>query len=588
MNLKLSDSELQAIGYYKSIGCDACIKNIIDRKKVTQYADGGSVGNIQRVRNSPMQFDSNNAKQVFTLKTGEPVLQVKSTNGKDYNVIRRGDGSYDFFDSKAYVSNETPSVAPLGSFLQTVTPKYESIPNGVLKSTLGIASGVDNYRDLSNSLNNFNQNPSLASTANLAYNTVISLPVLGGLEKVGMKTVPLLSRIINAGSRVFGDELLENTVDYGMDTAVDILGKDSAIKYADGGSIGDPTTPTDPLEQHPRDWLTNWYKNRKLQDQTAQSNLQNEVKTRIANVQNTPMRKDIDSYMNNGNSKGVNLAGDAIAQYNPKDKNIWYNSVVDEYDIGTHELTHASDDIIGSKVNESDKNIIQSNLKPIGSFDKEYYSKLYDNKDADIAELSRKIENKAKALKNKEDLSGDVYDDGEVTIDMFYEDAIDTLSATDKELWSNVASTIKKRDKNYVIDLMMPKEMDGVELSIKNNYLKDAFVTKGEYLNEAARNHENIKSYYNSYISDPKEAHARLMDIRRNLDLKPDQIVTEKDIENAKKDGSINIDAYKELIKVAKDGDKSIIEMLNKVSDVAPIKPTDILAKYRKNKIGIV
>lgn len=72
----------------------------------------------------------------------------------------------------------------------------------------------------------------------------------------------------------------------------------------------------------------------------------------------------------------------------------------------------------------------------------------------------------------------------------------------------------------------------------------------------------NIKANYDDIIP-PEEMHARIMTLRRLAGFKPDQVITEKDVEDYFKKAGENLDPDIQDIKQVTKGTKSIVELLN-------------------------
>jgi len=93
---------------------------------------------------------------------------------------------------------------------------------------------------------------------------------------------------------------------------------------------------------------------------------------------------------------------------------------------------------------------------------------------------------------------------------------------------------------------------------------------------------KNLKKNYDD-VTNPDEIHARIMTLRNECGFKPDQVITEKDIEDCfkrKKEAGEALDPDIEDLKGVTKGNKSIVNLLNDMVSV-PTSQDDIL--YAKN-----
>lgn len=86
---------------------------------------------------------------------------------------------------------------------------------------------------------------------------------------------------------------------------------------------------------------------------------------------------------------------------------------------------------------------------------------------------------------------------------------------------------------------------------------------RGSQLKYGIMNDEPVNSY--AYFADPKEGQTRLMKLRKEAGFKPDQTVTEKDLDNYFKKYKNEHSEINELLEVTKDR-KSLLNMLNLMS----------------------
>jgi len=166
--------------------------------------------NTQRL--GKLTFDSN---QVRKSKTNPNVLVAKASDGKDYGVVRKSDGSYDFagssrnssFGDRMATASANPNIAnrildtagllmaePQRMMTRKLTNnRYNNpeevvadskLPNGVLKNTLGFAAGM--VADPSNAIG--------AGTGAKVAKLAMMLPAIPGLNKL-FKSSKIMSKI---------------------------------------------------------------------------------------------------------------------------------------------------------------------------------------------------------------------------------------------------------------------------------------------------------------------------------------------------------------------------------------------------------
>ena len=125
---------------------------------------GGS--NIQKVGN--ITFDSNLAKPLWNMQTGEPVLEVKANDGKAYKVVRRNNGSYEYYNPDA----------DKNTLLYKGATAYESLPESKTKDIIGIITGVNNYRNYLRSGEELSKNPNIGNATKFVVNAIGSAPII--------------------------------------------------------------------------------------------------------------------------------------------------------------------------------------------------------------------------------------------------------------------------------------------------------------------------------------------------------------------------------------------------------------------------
>lgn len=356
---------------------------------------------------------------------------------------------------------------------------------------------------------------------------------------------------------------------------LEYLGKKKIVKkYANGGDTEDPIKPS-------RDWLSNWFKNRKTTDEEVNKFLEanrDEIIKRINNVSAeaypTTIGGDGGVYMNKG--KFVDLNNEDIVDLPQKNVVGFYSPTFNEISylkalggdspVVKHELTHAG---MNKLYNDYLKSINSQNISPINELSKDTKTLIYDRGQRNLKYLRDLAKEKDKEDKDKylhylerkglskEEISKKMsnYDDSstsgglEEIMALKPMEYLSTLAmARNPYLW-----------KDQILSMDSPSPYDQSLLRQQN-----PMVSRSSFI-ENGMGSSRVLDYFNDYVSQPNEVHARIMEIRNALGVKPDQVI-DKDFLDKNREKLNDNDAYLELRDLLKEGDNSLIDLMNRLA----------------------
>jgi hypothetical protein len=349
-------------------------------------------------------------------------------------------------------------------------------------------------------------------------------------------------------------------------------------KAEDGILLTDDPENPNPKIKEARDWLNNWYWDRKMPDKASQDLLEDSSDTMnefIADVPTYARRVFTDTNATVMDSdilvnRGEESARGVLGVFNGE--SIEYADGVQSSNVPLHELTHAGDSKMGSDLLSNQERVIYNNTKSIDKVSETGLSQRFLNAKGTIPEVLKGIDEKYKSIIEQR------------LIEM-KNDGIDkdkALSVIGEESEDNILNAINEyRNENPLnyekTKPLMAEDANWEHFFLANNankisgklreYIKkkspQLFRQEAQYIQEM----KGDATYYNNYIKDFDEVHARIMEIRKDLDIKPDQVINQKFIDD-NRDKLKKNDAYLDIMEVTREGDASLINLLNKLVDV--------------------
>jgi hypothetical protein len=317
-------------------------------------------------------------------------------------------------------------------------------------------------------------------------------------------------------------------------------------QYADGGGIGEPAPKTrSPLA--PKDWVRDWYANRQMINPTHNLMLDKIRPDLLNSIDTLPDTQYLDILSNK----------DALGQYIPANHKIEMSNKVKDSDYGksilVHEMGHSVDVPNANKLSDINKYAIKDNTtSPLEGF-RNVYGGALDDLRADYEErlnIFRQENSLGKEPLTNKDLS---------KVDS---DSLLNFLNEDNNLFGDNIFNINDTDKR---DIALNRLNGKVTIQDENLIPKDIY-----------GRHE--------YLSEPTEVSSRIMQLRYDMGVKPDEVVTPIMLRDFMEKNN-QLEYLQDLRNISKDGTNSIIQMLNKmVSNDTPKKNSGYLDYLKSTK----
>lgn len=384
---------------------------------------------------------------------------------------------------------------------------------------------------------------------------------LGSYAIIPKKDAAIIEKYMKDGCHDCIDNYVVNLPDY----------ETAAGKAEDGVLLSDdPTNPTPKLEEA-RKWVSNWFSNRKMQNAETQSLLDASKQNMLDitnNVSITPVSQGMEGTSIKMDTDLTDNRHDILGIYSHKDKAIDILEGAEKGTIAEHEITHATDDGMDIDLRINQNEVIAQNTKDIRKVSDDYIRQKYKNAQETMPIISKyiddtykveleKLKAKYKNLPENERKSKMAEEQPNLLPDIMYK-----FREENPLMYNKIRPLIKGDWTDFMYANNQNKISYEDSADLKSRY-KTIFMSEYDYIDKIKN---NVKPF-NKYIKNFDEVHARIMEIRRDLDIKPDQVINETFIEE-NKDKLKKNDAYLELREISKEGDKSIINLLNQLVQV--------------------
>lgn len=337
---------------------------------------------------------------------------------------------------------------------------------------------------------------------------------------------------------------------------------------APSSAIPPDAVPATRSPMAPRDWVRDWYANRKFGDD--RDYLLNAYKNQFlpaidnAEVSLVP------------NLKSDNGTQTIDGMYDPTSKSIYINSTIENENAAmVHELGHAADYATSSNPNkelDAAESIFDEAYggdtyyeRASTSYDKSSPLDSYDaiQRGENINRINmdpwdKNITKSAKKYAEKADLQWDYAP---------YRAAVDRIK-------KSIGFTDKMTEREFSLagGDELP-ESDDLNLIMSQSYPRPSYMNNSNPIYNILKNSQytadpaDMYSKFGDktdfrYFTSPTEVSSRLMEMRYDMGVKPDEKITKEKFESFIKQNK-DRDYYKDLLKVSNNGDDSIIDMLN-------------------------